>query len=130
MAIAAKGCRAETFGAPGILQALGRLKQYYEILYPYPVINHVSRHDDVGVHSGQHLGKTIYHAIDVTDGILPLPMIDRFFYNHSMPRYLAEFKRTDGAFVRRKISPSGHVTLEECNWTGQVRRKIKKPPGF
>jgi hypothetical protein len=130
MAIAAKGCRAETFGAPGILQALGRLKQYYDTLYSYPVINHVSRHDDVGVHSGQHLGKTIYHAIDVTDGILPLPMIDRFFYNHSMPRYLAEFKRTDGAFVRRKISPSGHVTLEECNWTGQVRRKIKKPPGF
>jgi acetyl esterase/lipase len=130
MAIAAKGCRAETFGAPGIMEALGNLKQDYDRFYSYPVINHVSRHDDVGVLSGQHLGKTVVHAIDVTDGILILPQVNRLFFNHSMQRYLAEFKRTDGAFVRRKISPAGHVTLEECNWTGRVRRKIKRPPGF
>jgi len=129
MAIRARGCRAETFGAPGILKALGSLAGYYDALYPYPVINHVARLDDVGVATGPHLGRTVVHTIDFTDW-LPLPLVDRLLHNHAMKRYLWYFQRTDGAFIRRKVSPAGHVTLEECNWTGQVRRKIKRPPGF
>ena len=42
MAIAAKGCPAETFGAPGILDALGELRSKYDPGYPYPVVNHVA----------------------------------------------------------------------------------------
>ncbi len=129
MAIAARGCRAETFGAPGILKALGSLAGDYDALYPYPVINHVSRLDEIGDAMGPHLGRTVVHTIDFTDW-LPLPLVDRLLHSHAMTRYLWYFQRTDGAFVRRKITPSGHVTLEECNWTGQVRRKIKRPPGF
>jgi Lipase (class 3) len=129
MAIAARGCRAETFGAPGILKALGSLAGYYDALYPYPVINHVAGLDEIGDAMGPHLGKTVTHRIDFTDW-LPLPLVDRLLHNHSMSRYLWYFQRNDGAFVRRKITPSGHVTLEECNWTGRVRRKIKRPPGF
>jgi len=129
MAIAARGCRAETFGAPGILKALGSLAAHYDALYPYPVINHVSRLDEIGDAMGPHLGRTVVHTIDFTDW-LPLPLVDRLLHSHAMKRYLWYFQSTDGAFVRRKISSAGHVTLEDCNWTGQVRRKIKKPPGF
>jgi len=129
MAIAARGCRAETFGAPGILKALGRLAGDYDALYPYPVINHVSRLDEIGDAMGPHLGRTVVHTLDFTDW-LPLPLVDRLLHSHAMKRYLWYFQRTDGAFVRRKISAAGHVTLEECNWTGRVRRKIKRPPGF
>jgi hypothetical protein len=130
MAIRARGCRAETFGAPGVLKALGSLAGYYDALYPYPVINHVACHDDVGFFTGPHLGRTVAHRIDITDSWLPLPLVDRLLHNHALKRYLWYFQRTDGAFIRRKVSPAGHVTLEECNWTGQVRRKIKRPPGF
>ena len=129
MAIAARGCRAETFGAPGILKALGSLAGGYDALYPYPVINHVSRLDEIGDAMGPHLGRTVVHTLDFTDW-LPLPLVDRLLHSHNMTRYLWYFQRTDGAFVRRKISAAGHVTLEECNWTGRVRRKIKRPPGF
>lgn len=129
MAIRARGCRAETFGAPGILKALGRLAGEYDALYPYPVINHVARLDAIGDAMGPHLGRTVVHTIDFTDW-LPLPLVDRLLHNHAMKRYLWYFQRTDGAFIRRKVSPAGHVTREECNWTGRLRRKIKRPPGF
>jgi len=71
----------------------------------------------------------VVHTIDFTDW-LPLPLVDRLLHSHAMKRYLWHFQSTDGAFIRRKVSPAGHVTLEECNWTGRVRRKIKRPPGF
>lgn len=129
MAIHEKGCSAVTIGAPGVLDALGELRSKYDPSYPYPVVNHVARGDAVG-HFGRHVGKTYYYVFDVTDRLFPLTTPSRLLTNHDASRYRAVFRDTDGGFIRRKISPAGHVTLEECNWTGQVRRKIKLPPGF
>ena len=129
MAIFAKGCSAVTIGAPGVLDALGELRSKYDPSYPYPVVNHVARGDAIG-HYGRHLGRTYYYVFDASDRMFPLTTPSHLLTNHDASRYRSEFLRTDGGFIRRKISPAGHVTLEECNWTGRVRRKIKLPPGF
>ena len=48
MAIRARGCRAEPSGHRASWKRLGSLTGDYDAIYPYPVINHVARHDDVG----------------------------------------------------------------------------------
>jgi pimeloyl-ACP methyl ester carboxylesterase len=135
MAIEAQGCQAITFGAPGILGApgirdsLGELRGKYDPSYPYPVVNHVARGDAVG-HYGRQLGRTYYYVFDVSDRLFPITTPSRLLTSHSIGHYHTEFKRTDTGFIRRKVTPMGHVTIEECNWSGRVVRKIKRPPGF
>ena len=102
MAIYRKGCPAATFGAPGILDALGILAGEYDALYPYPVVNHVATGDPIGMY-GRHLGITEYYALDFSDFIISsaLPfMMRRFlvgsmlgFHSHSKERYFRAFNR-------------------------------------
>jgi pimeloyl-ACP methyl ester carboxylesterase len=129
MAIDARGCQAITFGAPGILDALGALRGKYARGYSYAVVNHVARGDAFG-HYGRHVGQTYYYVFDASDRLFPITTPSRILSNHDVGRYHTEFKRTDTGFIRRKVTPMGHVTLEECNWSGRVVRKIKWPPGF
>jgi hypothetical protein len=114
MAIHAKGCPAATFGAPGILDALGSLAGKYDPLYPYPVVNHVATGDPIGTW-GRHLGITEYYALDFSDFILScaLPfMMRRFlagsllgFHSHSKEHYLRAFNRPGST-----LKPTGKVT--------------------
>jgi len=102
MAIDQKGCPAVTFGAPGILDALGSMADKYDPLYTYPVVNHIATGDPIGMW-GMHLGVTEYYALDFTDFIVSsaLPfMMRRFlvgtmlgFHSHSKERYFRAFNR-------------------------------------
>lgn len=116
MVIAKKKCPAVTFGAPGILDALGSLAGEYEPSYPYPVVNYVATGDPVGMY-GRHLGITEYYALDFSDFIISsaLPfMFRRFlvgsilgFRGHSMERYLHAFNRPGST-----LKPTGNVTYQ------------------
>ena len=88
MAIAAKGCPAETFGAPGILDALGILRGKYNPGYSYPVVNHVAFGDMFGMY-GRHLGITEYYALDMADFIMSsaLPFMMRRMIAGSLLTY-------------------------------------------
>jgi len=131
MAIAAQGCPAETFGALGILHALGNLRPRYNPGYPYPVVNHVAAGDPFGL-SGTHLGETKYYALDAMDFIMPvaMPYLIRklviaglmTYRGHSMGRYYREFQYPGG-----KLQPTGKVTykngkryeiFKKFNWSG------------
>ena len=131
MAIAAQGCPAETFGALGILHALGKLGPLYHADYPYPVVNHVAAGDPFGL-SGTHLGETRYYALDAADFIMPVAMpylIRRLvvaglmtYRGHSMGRYCREFQHPGGT-----LQPTGKVTykngkryeiFKKFNWSG------------
>jgi hypothetical protein len=125
MAIPAKGCHAETFGAPGILDALGILKSDYDARYFYPVMNHIARSDVFGMH-GRHLGMTRHYNFDLSDRILPatlpfyatsppaLAMMIRM--SHSIDRYLSAFRRGSGT-----VKPTGHVSYRD----GKAKQKVK-----
>jgi hypothetical protein len=114
MAIAVRGCPAETFGALGILHALGKLGPLYNPGYPYPVINHVAASDPFGL-SGKHLGETRYYALDATDFLMPVAMpylIRRLviaglmtYRGHSMQRYHHVFNHPG-----ETLKPTGNVT--------------------
>jgi len=116
MAIEAQGCPAVTFGAPGILDALGMLEGKYDPGYSYPVINHVATGDPIGTW-GRHLGITEFYALDFSDFIMSsaLPfMIRRFVvglmltsHNHSVDRYLRRFHRPGPT-----LKPTGKVTYQ------------------
>ena len=131
MAIAAQGCPAETFGAIGILHALGKLDPLYNPGYPYPVVNHVALSDPIGM-SGTHLGETKYYALDAMDFIMPvaMPYLIRklviaglmSYRGHSMGRYYREFQHPGGT-----LQPTGKVTykngkryevFKRFNWSG------------
>jgi hypothetical protein len=125
MAIAVKGCAAETFGAPGILDALESLKGDYDPRHFYQVVNHIARSDMFGMY-GRHLGMTRLYNFDLTDRIVPailpfyatsplaLAMMIRM--SHTIDRYIAEFRRIDGA-----IRPTGFVSHRN----GKTRHKVK-----
>jgi hypothetical protein len=134
MAIRAKGCHAETFGAPGIMDALGELKGEYDPRYFYPVVNHIARSDMFGMH-GRHLGMTRLYNFDLSDRILPftlpfyvsnptvLAMIIRM--SHTMERYLYAFRKGTGP-----VKPTGSISYRDCktkhlvkvfNWAGVSR---------
>jgi hypothetical protein len=116
MAIAAQGCPAETFGALGILHALGELGPLYNPGYPYPVVNHVAASDPFGL-SGTHLGETRYYALDATDFLMPVAMpylIRRLviagmmtYRGHAMERYCHVFNHPGGT-----LKPTGKVTYQ------------------
>ena len=100
MAIEAQGCPAVTFGAPGILDALGILRGKYNPGYSYPVVNHVALGDMFGMY-GRHLGITEYYALDMADFIMSsaLPFVMRrmivgsmlTYHSHSVERYRRAF---------------------------------------
>ena len=125
MAIPAKGCHAETFGAPGILDALGVLKSKYDPRYFYPVVNHIARSDMFGMY-GRHLGMTRLYNFDLSDRILPgtlpfyvtsppaLAMMLRM--SHAIDRYLNAFRRGAGTVI-----PTGHVSHRN----GKTKHKVK-----
>jgi len=134
MAIAAKGYPAETFGALGILHALGKLDPLYNADYPYPAVNHVAAGDPLGL-SGTHLGETKYYALDAVDFIMPvaMPYLIRklvvaglmSYRGHSMGRYCREFQHPGGS-----LKPTGKVTyrngkryevFKRFNWTGVAK---------
>jgi hypothetical protein len=134
MAIAAQGRPAETFGAPGIFHALGKLQGDYNPGYPYPVVNHVALSDPIGM-SGTHLGTTQYYALDAADFIMPVAMpylIRRLvvaglmtYRGHSMDRYFHSFQHPGGA-----LKPTGKVTykngkryevFKRFNWSGVAK---------
>jgi len=134
MAIAAQGRPAETFGAPGILHALGKLQGDYNPGYPYPVVNHVALGDPIGM-SGTHLGTTQYYALDAADFIMPVAMpylIRRLvvagvmsYRGHSMDRYFHSFQHPGGS-----LKPTGKVTykngkryevFKRFNWSGVAK---------
>jgi hypothetical protein len=116
MAIHAKGCPAATFGAPGILDALGSLAGKYDPLYPYPVVNHVATGDPIGTW-GRHLGITEYYALDFSDFIMSaaLPFMMRRMivgtllssHGHSVDRYFRSFNHPGGS-----LKPTGKVTYQ------------------
>jgi hypothetical protein len=131
MAIAAQGCPAETFGALGILHALGELGPLYNAGYPYPVVNHVAAGDPFGL-SGTHLGETKYYALDAMDFIMPvaMPYLIRklviaglmSYRGHTMDRYFHSFRQSGGT-----LQPTGKVTykngkryeiFKRFNWSG------------
>ncbi len=136
MAIYRKGCPAATFGAPGILDALGSLASEYDPLYPYPVVNHVATGDPVGVY-GRHLGATEYYALDFSDFIISsaLPfMMRRFlagsllgFHSHSKERYLRAFNRPGStvkpAGTRTYINGKSYDVLKIFNDAGVARKE-------
>jgi hypothetical protein len=134
MAIAAQGRPAETFGALGILHALGKLAPLYNSGYPYPVVNHVAAGDPFGL-SGTHLGETKYYALDAMDFIMPvaMPYLIRklviaglmSYRGHSMGRYCREFQHPGGS-----LKPTGKVTykngkryevFKRFNWSGVAK---------
>ena len=134
MAIAAQGCAAETFGALGILHALGELGPLYNPGYPYPVVNHVAASDPFGL-SGTHLGETRYYALDAVDFFMPVAMpylIRRLviaglmtYRGHTMDRYFRSFQHPGGT-----LQPTGKVTykngkryeiFQRFNWTGVAK---------
>jgi hypothetical protein len=125
MAIRAKGCHAETFGAPGIMDALGELKGEYDPRYFYQVVNHIARSDMFGMY-GRHLGMTRLYSIDLTDLLMPATvpffvsspaalamMITR---SHSIERYLYFFRR--GA---ANVKTTGYVSHRD----GKTKHKVK-----
>ena len=131
MAIAAQGCPAETFGALGILNALGELGPLYNAGYPYPVVNHVAAGDPFGL-SGTHLGETKYYALDAMDFIMPvaMPYLIRklviaglmTYRGHTMNRYFHSFRQSGGT-----LQPTGKVMykngkryeiFKRFNWSG------------
>jgi hypothetical protein len=126
MAIAAQGCPAETFGALGILHALGKLRPMYNPGYPYPVINHVALSDAFGM-SGTHLGTTKYYALDATDFLMPVAMpylIRRLvvaglmtYHGHSMDRYFNTFHRPG-----ETVKPTGKVTHQNGKTYERIQR--------
>jgi len=134
MAIAVQGLPAETFGALGILHALGKLGPLYNPGYPYPVVNHVAAGDPFGL-SGTHLGETKYYALDAMDFIMPvaMPYLIRklviaglmSYRGHSMGRYCREFQHPGGT-----LQPTGKVTykngkrheiFKKFNWSGVAK---------
>jgi len=131
MAIAVQGRPAETFGAPGILQALHRLRDRYDPGYPYPVVNHVALGDPIGMY-GTHLGETRHYALDAVDFIMPvaMPYLIRklviaglmSYRGHTMDRYFHSFQHPGGS-----LKPTGKVTykngkryeiFKKFNWSG------------
>jgi len=126
MAIAAQGRPAETFGAPGILHALGKLRHMYNPGYPYPVINHVALSDAFGM-SGTHLGTTKYYALDATDFLMPVAMpylLRRLvvaglmtYHGHSMDRYFNRFHRPG-----ETVKPTGKVTHQNGKTYERIQR--------
>jgi hypothetical protein len=116
MAIAAQGCPAATFGAPGILDALGILRGKYNHGYSYPVVNHVAFGDMFGMY-GRHLGITEYYALDMADFIMSsaLPFMMRrmiagsllTYHSHSVDRYRRAFQHRGGS-----LKPTGKVTYK------------------
>jgi hypothetical protein len=131
MAIRVQGRPAETFGAPGILQALEKLRDWFDPGYPYPVVNHVALGDPIGMY-GTHLGKTKYYALDAVDFFMPvaMPYLIRklviaglmSYRGHSMGRYYREFQHPGGT-----LQPTGKVTykngkryevFKRFNWSG------------
>jgi hypothetical protein len=134
MAIAAQGCPAETFGALGILHALGELGPLYDADYPYPVVNHVAAGDPFGL-SGTHLGETKYYALDAMDFIMPvaMPYLIRkliiaglmSYRGHTMDRYFHSFRQPG-----ESLQPTGKVTyrngkryeiFKKFNWSGVAK---------
>jgi hypothetical protein len=125
MAIPAKGCHAETFGAPGILDALGKLAEKYDPRYFYPVTNHIARSDMFGMY-GRHLGMTRLYNFDLSDRIVPgtlpfyvtsLPALAMMIrMSHTIDRYLNAFRRGSGT-----VKPTGHVSYRD----GKTKRKVK-----
>jgi hypothetical protein len=107
MAIRAKGCSAETFGAPGVLDSLGILRGEYDPLYPYPVVNHVSAGDMIGMHS-THVGRVVRHVIDPSDILIYAALLRirplLFFAGysglslHDAERYRHALNQREGAF--------------------------------
>ena len=126
MAIHARGRSAETFGALGILEALGMLRDKYNAGYPYPVINHVALSDAFGM-SGTHLGTTKYYALDATDFLMPVAMpylIRRLvvaglmtYHGHSMDRYFNRFHRPG-----ETVKPTGKVTHQNGKTYERIQR--------
>jgi hypothetical protein len=131
MAIAVQGLPAETFGAPGILQALDKLRTDYIPDYPYPVVNHVALGDPIGMF-GTHLGETKFYALDAMDFIMPvaMPYLIRklviaglmTYRGHTMNRYFHSFRQPGGT-----LQPTGKVTykngkryeiFKRFNWSG------------
>jgi hypothetical protein len=116
MAIEAQGCPAATFGAPGILDALGILRGKYNHGYSYPVVNHVAFGDMFGMY-GRHLGITEYYALDMADFIMSsaLPFMMRrmivgsllTYHGHSIERYRRAFQHPGGS-----LKPTGKVTYK------------------
>jgi len=136
MAIDEKGCPAVTFGAPGILDALGSLAGLYDPLYPYPVVNHVATGDPIGTW-GRHLGITEHYALDLTDFIMctALPFMMRRMITgtllasrgHSVERYLGAFNRP-GSIVkptgtRTYINGKSYDVLKIFNEAGVARKE-------
>jgi len=123
MAIAAKGTPAETFGAPGILQAQGELEGEYDPGFSYPVVNHIAWDDSVG-HYGWHLGRITRYAFGSTNLAALMIPFGRQYQGHQIERYLGEFRR--GA---ASIKYTGKCTYENgkkyemikrFNWSGQA----------
>ena len=107
MSIQEKGCSAETFGSPGVLDSLGILRGEYDPLYPYPVVNHVSAGDMITMYS-MHVGTVVRHVIDPSD-ILVYAALMRirpllFFAGysglslHDAERYRHALNQREGAF--------------------------------
>jgi hypothetical protein len=134
MAIRVQGLPGETFGAPGILHALEKLRPLYNSGYPYPVVNHVALSDPIGMF-GTHLGETKYYALDAVDFIMPVAMpylIRRLvvaglmtYRGHSMDRYYQSFRHPGGS-----LQPTGKVTykngkryevFKRFNWSGVAK---------
>jgi len=107
MAVAVKGCSAETFGSPGVLDSLGDLRGLFDPLYPYPVVNHVAAGDMITMHS-MHVGTVVRHVIDPSDllvwaalmRIRPLLFFSGFsvLSLHDAERYLHALNQREGAF--------------------------------
>ncbi len=107
MAVAVKGCSAETFGSPGVLDSLGVLRGLFNPLYPYPVVNHVAAGDMITMHS-MHVGTVVRHVIDPSDllvwaalmRIRPLLFFSGFsvLSLHDAERYRHAMNQREGAF--------------------------------
>jgi Lipase (class 3) len=107
MAVAVKGCSAETFGSPGVLDSLGILRGEYDPLYPYPVVNHVAAGDMITMHS-MHVGTVVTHVIDPSDllvwaavmRIRPLLFFSGYsvLSLHGAERYRHALNQREGAF--------------------------------
>jgi hypothetical protein len=107
MAIRVKGCSAETFGAPGVLDSLGILRGEFDPLYPYPVVNHVSAGDMITMHS-MHVGRVVRHVIDPSDILIYAALLrirPLLFFSgysvlslHDAERYRHAMNQREGAF--------------------------------
>jgi len=125
-AIHAQGRPAETFGAPGILNALKGMEGAYNAGYPYPVVNHVALGDPIGMF-GDHLGMTNYYALDAVDFLMPVAMpylIRRLvvaglmtYHGHSMDRYFNKFYRPG-----ETVKPTGKVTHQNGKTYERIQR--------